>query len=82
MFAAQSRLLLRMGRPTTVAERGLHFVRRMLATLVEKQGKGLVRPLFKEVRPGGLDTSIAVYQLNATLWIHWKSSHNAIYMLD
>jgi hypothetical protein len=42
-------------------------------------GKGLKRSVC--VRPV-LATIITVYQMNATLWIDWRSSHNAIYTLD
>ena len=64
LFAAQSRLLLRLGRPVDVAERALRFIAATARQLAAREapaagggkaaagGGGGVRPLFKEVRRG------------------------------
>lgn len=46
----QARVLLRLGRPVDVAERGLVFVQNFLALLRDREAAGLIRPFFKEVR--------------------------------
>ncbi len=52
LFASQSRLLLRLGRPGDVAEKGLRFIGAVAAELGqrERSPEGGVRPMFKEVR--------------------------------
>jgi hypothetical protein len=47
---AQARVLLRLGRPVDVAERGLVFIQNFLAILAAKEAAGKVKPWFKEVR--------------------------------
>ena len=42
-------MLLRLGRPADVAERGLVFVQNVLQLLAAREAAGLLRPLFKEV---------------------------------
>lgn len=49
LFLVQARLLLRLGRPIDVADRGLRFVRAMEALLEVHQSDGELRPMFKEV---------------------------------
>eukprot|EP00879_Flechtneria_rotunda_P024943 GHRR01026470.1.p1 GENE.GHRR01026470.1~~GHRR01026470.1.p1 ORF type:complete len:429 (+),score=155.71 GHRR01026470.1:52-1338(+) len=48
LFAAQARVLLRLGRPIDVAERGLVFVQNFLAILAAREAAGQIRPWFKE----------------------------------
>ncbi|GLI61031.1 hypothetical protein VaNZ11_003295, partial [Volvox africanus] len=50
LFASQSRLLLRLGRPVDVAERGLRFIGALEAELGQRERSptGGVRPLFQE----------------------------------
>ncbi|KAF6250949.1 hypothetical protein COO60DRAFT_1645717 [Scenedesmus sp. NREL 46B-D3] len=48
LFAAQARVLLRLGRPVDVAERGLVFVQNFLAILASREAAGLIKPWFKE----------------------------------
>ncbi|WIA35160.1 hypothetical protein OEZ86_003632 [Tetradesmus obliquus] len=48
LFAAQARVLLRLGRPVDVAERGLVFVQHFLGILAAREAAGLVKPWFKE----------------------------------
>ncbi|GFR46524.1 hypothetical protein Agub_g8110, partial [Astrephomene gubernaculifera] len=52
LFASQARLLLRLGRPVEVAERGLRFIAATAAELGQREGRagaqGGVRPLLKE----------------------------------
>jgi hypothetical protein len=43
-------VLLRLGRPVDVAERGLVFVQNFLAILAAREAAGLIKPWFKEVR--------------------------------
>ncbi len=45
----QARVLLRLGRPVDVAERGLVFVQNFLQLLAGEEEEGSVKPLFKEV---------------------------------
>eukprot|EP00878_Enallax_costatus_P028549 GHUV01030842.1.p1 GENE.GHUV01030842.1~~GHUV01030842.1.p1 ORF type:complete len:447 (+),score=91.95 GHUV01030842.1:177-1517(+) len=49
LFAAQARVLLRLGRPVDVAERGLVFIQNFLAILAAREAAGQVKPWFKEV---------------------------------
>jgi hypothetical protein len=49
-LSCQARVLLRLGRPVDVAERGLVFVQNFLALLAAKEAAGLIKPWFKEVR--------------------------------
>jgi hypothetical protein len=45
----KARVLLRLGRPVDVAERGLVFVQNFLAILAAREAAGLIKPWFKEV---------------------------------
>lgn len=54
LFAAQSRLLLRMGRPLDAAERGIRFITRMEQQLMDRARRQPVAqvPGFAEVSEG------------------------------
>jgi hypothetical protein len=49
LLLLQARVLLRLGRPVDVAERGLVFVQNFLAILAAREAAGLIKPWFKEV---------------------------------
>jgi hypothetical protein len=50
----QARVLLRLGRPLEVAERGLNFIQNFLELLAAREESGQLRPWFKEVGGGGV----------------------------
>lgn len=57
---AQARVLLRLGRPVDVAERGLMFVQNFLAILAAREAAGQIKPWFKEVGPAAAVCAAAV----------------------
>jgi hypothetical protein len=61
----QARVLLHLGRPLDVAERGLVFVQNFLGLLAAREGAGALRPWFKEV--GACNAAFFV-----CVCVHWK----------